>query len=196
MRLPSTIDLGDCIADAESPAEELTCTIEGTPPAGAGVTLDGCYSSTVDPSPDWCGYADVTIRVTDPGGLWDEDTFRVAVTWSCQGPLDVPDQVARQDESITIDLTAYEPQMGDGSGVLPWYVTGEDHCTVSGEYSDDDVLTFTPQADFVGSDTVTLHMVYPWGNEAAQEITLTWATGDMPPPAFQLYLPVAGREYR
>jgi hypothetical protein len=50
--------------------------------------------------------------------------------------------------------------VGDGTG-LSWYVTGEHHCTVSGEHSDDDVLTFTPDAGFVGSDTVTLHMVYP-----------------------------------
>jgi hypothetical protein len=35
------------------------------------------------------------------------------------------------------------------------------HCTVSGEYSEDDVLTFTPDVGFVGGDTVTLHMVYP-----------------------------------
>jgi hypothetical protein len=32
------------------------------------------------------GGTDVTVRATDPGGLWDEDTFRVAVTWSCPGP--------------------------------------------------------------------------------------------------------------
>ena len=42
---------------------------------------------TVNPSTDWCGYTDVAVRVTDPGGLWDEDTFRVAVNWFCIGPL-------------------------------------------------------------------------------------------------------------
>jgi len=85
--------------------------------------------------------------------------------------------------------------VGDGTG-LSWYVTGEDHCTVSGEYSADDVLTFTPQAGFVGSDTVTLRMVYPWGSEATQELTLTWDSGEAPPSGFRIYLPMVAREYR
>jgi hypothetical protein len=188
----STIDLWAYVADAETPTNELTCTIEGTPPAGAGVTLDDCHHVTINPSTDWCGRTDVTIRVTDPGGLWDSDTFRVAVTWSCQGPLPVAGQHALQDEPITIDLTPYEPQVGDGTG-LSWYVTGEDHCTVSGEHSADDVLTFTPQASFVGSDTVTLRMVYPWGSEATQELTLTWGSGTCDRPGVPvLVAPVDG----
>jgi len=175
--LPGTIDLWACVGDAETPTDELTYIIEGTPPAGAGVTLDDNRTVTIHPSATWCGGTDVTIRVTDPGGLWDSDTFRVAVTWSCQGPLPVANQYASQDQPITIDLTAYEPQIGDGTAPLPWYATGEDHCAVSGEYSVDDVLTFAPEAGFVGSDRVTLHMVYPWGRQATQELTLTWGGG-------------------
>ena len=67
------------------------------------------------------------------------------------------------------------------------------HCTVGGEYSADDVLTFTPQPGFLGGDTVTLHMMYPWGSEARQELTLKWGTGDTPPPEFRLYLPLVVR---
>jgi uncharacterized repeat protein (TIGR01451 family) len=188
----STIDLWAYAWDAQTPTDALTYTIEGAPPAGAGVTLDGNRYVTVNPSTDWCGRTDVTIRVTDPGGLWDSDIFRVAVTWSCQGPLPVAGQHALRDEPITIDLTPYEPQVGDGTG-LSWYVTGEDHCTVSGEYSDDDVLTFTPQAGFAGSDTVTLRMVYPWGSEATQELTLAWGSGTCDRPGVPvLVAPVDG----
>jgi hypothetical protein len=80
-----TIDLWAYVFDEETPADQLTYAISGTPPAGAGVTLDSNRYVTVNPSTSWCGRTDVTIRVTDPGGLWDSDTFRVAVTWSCQG---------------------------------------------------------------------------------------------------------------
>ena len=83
-----------------------------------------------------------------------------AVAWSCRGPLEVPDQVALQDEPITLDLTEYEPQVGDGTG-LPWYVTGEDHCTISGEYSADDVLTFKPRVVvFVSAGASAAGQVY------------------------------------
>jgi hypothetical protein len=67
---------------------------------------------------------------------------------------------------------------------------------VSGEYSADDVLTFTPDAGFVGSDTVTLYMVYPWGDEATQELTLTWDNRVTPAPEFRFYLPVVVSNYR
>jgi len=180
--------------DAETPASGLTYIVENTTPASAGVTIAGNRWLTIDPSTSWCGYTDVTIRATDPGGLWDSDTFRVAVTWSCQGPLPVPGQAAAQDEPIILDLTPYEPQVGDGTG-LPWYVTGEDYCTVSGEYSEDDVLTITPEAGFVGSDTVRLHMIYPWGSQATQELTLTRSSSSAPPSEFKLYLPVVTSDY-
>jgi hypothetical protein len=83
--LTGTIDVWAYAWDAESATSELTYTIEGPPPAGAGVWLEGNRYVHVDPSPNWCGGTDVTVRTTDPGGLWDEDTFRVAVSWSCTG---------------------------------------------------------------------------------------------------------------
>ena len=124
-----------------------------------------------------------------PGELWDEDTLRVAVTWVCKGPLPVPGQVAPQDVPITIDLSVYEPQIGDGTGMV-WSVTGEEHCIVTGEGSEDDVLTFTPHPGFLGSDTVTLRMTYPYGGEARQELMLTWWIVETPEHGFRSYLPV------
>jgi uncharacterized repeat protein (TIGR01451 family) len=84
--LPVTIDLWAYAWDNETPDSGLAFTIEGSPPSGAGVSIVGNRWLTVHPSAQWCGYADLTVRVTDPGGLWDNDTFRVAVSWSCQGP--------------------------------------------------------------------------------------------------------------
>jgi len=88
--LPGVIDLWSYVSDDESDLSELTCTIEGPPPTGAGVTLVSNQYVIVDPSPNWCGGTDVTIRCTDPGGLWDEDIFRVALSWSCPGPVGMP----------------------------------------------------------------------------------------------------------
>jgi hypothetical protein len=187
--LPVEIDLWPYAEDAENPYSELPFTIEGSPPPRAGITLTDNRFLNVGPGFDWCGYIDVTVRVTDPGGLWDEDTLRVAVTWVCLGPLPVEDQSAPQDQSITLDLTEFEPQVGDGTGMV-WYVTGEDHCMVSGERSQDDMLTFTPQPGFIGSDTVTLRMTYPYGGEARQELTLTWWIVETPEHGFRSYLPV------
>jgi hypothetical protein len=193
--IPGTIDLWAYAGDAQTDASGLTYTLEVTPAIGVVVTLTENRYVHAEPSTDWCGWTDVTVRVTDPDGLWDTDTFRAAVTWSCKGTLPVPDQAAAQDEPITLDLTEYEPLIGDGSGMY-WYVTGEDHCTVIGERSEDDVLTFTPEKGYVGEDVVTLHMVYPWYSVARQDITLTWGTPERPPLDYRLYLPAVMREYR
>jgi hypothetical protein len=83
--LPVTIDLWAYASDAETSDSGLTYTIEGSPPTGAGMTIVSNHYLTIDPSTSWCSYTDVTVRVTDPGGLWDNDTLRVAITWSCQG---------------------------------------------------------------------------------------------------------------
>jgi hypothetical protein len=83
--LPVAIDLWAYASDFPTPDSGLTYTIEGSPPAGAGVSIVDNRWLIIDPSTSWCGYTDVTLRVTDPGGLWDNDRFRVAVTWSCQG---------------------------------------------------------------------------------------------------------------
>jgi hypothetical protein len=87
---PGTIDLWAYAWDAQTTVDALTYTTEGPPPAGAGVVLDSNRYVIANPSPNWCGGTDVTIRVTDPGDLWDEDTFRVAVSWSCPGPVEMP----------------------------------------------------------------------------------------------------------
>jgi len=87
---PGTIDLWAYAWDAQTPVDVLTYTVEGPPPTGAGVMLDSNRYVVANPSPNWCGGTDVTVRVTDPGGLWDEDTFRVAVSWSCPGPVEMP----------------------------------------------------------------------------------------------------------
>jgi len=66
---PGTIELWAYASDAETPVSGLIYTIEGTPPPDAGATPDSNRYVTVNPSASWCGWTDVTIQVTDPGGL-------------------------------------------------------------------------------------------------------------------------------
>ncbi len=86
----------------------------------------------------------------------------------------MPDQQADINQNIVLDLTAYEHDDEDSGTSLAWYVTGSTHATVSGEYSDDDLLTFTPDPGFSGQVTVTLHLVDSGSLEATQNLVLTW----------------------
>jgi hypothetical protein len=83
--LPVCLDLWAYAVDKESLDGNLTYSIVGSPPAGAGVSIVGNRWLCMDPSTDWCPSTAVTIRATDPGGLWDNDAFTLSVTWSCKG---------------------------------------------------------------------------------------------------------------
>jgi subtilisin family serine protease len=78
--LDNAIDLWAYASDFESPDSDLTFSIDNTPDPNAGVTLDSDRYIDISPTADWTGQTDVTIRVEDPGGLSDTDTFQVAVT--------------------------------------------------------------------------------------------------------------------
>jgi uncharacterized protein YegP (UPF0339 family)/dienelactone hydrolase len=175
--LDDVIDLWAYTVDDETSDDGLTYTIDNAPPSEAGVTVDGNRYVDIHPTANWCGGTDVTIRVTDPGGLWNTDTFQVAVNCVNDPPWiapAVPDPSAIQDQAVEIDLSAYENDVEDSGVALDWAISGEDHFTASGQGSDDDVLTLTPQVGFVGSDTVTLHLQDPQGAEAIQQLVVTW----------------------
>ncbi len=73
------IDLWAYADDAEDADADLTFTIDNTPAADAGVTIDGNRYIDVNPTAGWSGQTDVVIRVTDSEGLYDTDTFGVDV---------------------------------------------------------------------------------------------------------------------
>jgi hypothetical protein len=54
------------VTDSDSPAQTLTCTLDGTPPAGASITPAGVFTWTPNESQgDTTNF--ITIRVTDNG---------------------------------------------------------------------------------------------------------------------------------
>jgi subtilisin family serine protease len=81
--LDNAIDLWAYASDFESPDSDLTYSIDNTPDPNAGVTLDSDRYIDINPTTDWTGQTDVTIRVEDPGGL--SDTASPSVTASSQG---------------------------------------------------------------------------------------------------------------
>ena len=179
-----TIDLWAYASDAETPDSGLSFDITNVTNPSCGVSIASNRYIDINPAANWYGICDVTVRVRDPGRLSATDDFRVTVNPVNDAPWIspvVPDQSAATNTAMVIDLTPYEHDIEDSGTSLDWYVTGENNCTVGGAYSDNDVLTFTPDAGFVGSDTVTLHLVDSGGSEATQDVTLTWVGPNRPP---------------
>lgn len=176
--LNNAIDLWAYASDAETVDSGLTFTITGNTNSNCGVSIDDSNRYIdINPTANWYGYSDVTVEVTDPEGLSDPDTFRITVNPINDPPTilsTIPNQSADKNTLITIDLTPYESDVEDSGTSLDWYVQGEDFCTVSGEYSDNDVLTFTSDNNFVGDDFVTLYLLDSGGLTDNQQIKLTW----------------------
>jgi hypothetical protein len=88
--LPVTIDLWAYANDGETPVDELTYTLDSSPPVEAGVSIESNRWLTIQPSARWCTmHTDVAVRVTDPFELWDRDTFHLADTRPCRTYLPV-----------------------------------------------------------------------------------------------------------
>lgn len=126
----------------------------------------------------------VTITVSD-GQLSVSTNVDITVNDINQSPVispAVPNPNAMvEDTAIVIDLTAYESDPdGESAADLKWTAAGFDNGTVSGENSTDDLLVFTPNADFFGTDTVTLTLTDKEGLADTQDITLTWESANDP----------------
>jgi uncharacterized repeat protein (TIGR01451 family) len=204
--LPGTTDLWPYAWDAESEPHELTYTVEGPPPAGAGVTIDSNRTVIVNPSATWCGGTEVTIRATDPGGLWGTDTFSVAVSWSCRGPL-APTLVSpREGSTVTsrtptfawsavADADAYQIQVDDAD---------EGHPVDKGRPGDfsspeiDETLNGTEYTPASGlSDGI-----YTWRVRASNAAgagdwspALEFAVAGPPASGFEIFLPMVVRDH-
>jgi subtilisin family serine protease len=100
--LDNAIDLWAYASDTESPDSDLTFTIDNSPDPSAGVSIDSNRYIDINPVSGWTGQTNVTIRVADPGGLSDTDTFQVTVTG-------VPD--------IDVSPTSFEEMMHEGEAV-------------------------------------------------------------------------------
>jgi hypothetical protein len=85
----------------------------------------------------------------------------------------IPDQVRIEDSPPwMLYLTPYESDDLDSGKNLKWYVTGEDSSLylLSGEFSDDDVLKFTPVQNAHGSNKIKLWLIDADGNLDSQSI--------------------------
>lgn len=174
--LEDALDLKDYASDYETPTDDLSFAVIGNTNPNCGVTIDANDHIDIAPAANWFGSSAVTVRVSD-----GEDTDMASFTIEVQAVNDspwispiVPDQSEAYEQPITIDLTAYENDVENSGTDLDWYVTGEGYCTVSNEYSDDDILTFTPDNGFVGEDYVTLRLRDVEGAEDFQQLRLTW----------------------
>jgi len=117
--------------DTEDADNQLTYTVANNTNSGlfSVVNIDGSGNVNLDYAPDKDGEAFITIRATDTGGLWVEDTFHVTVNAEINNnptvEAPIPDVTVNEDAADTVfSLYPYFQDVEDTDADLFYQVTG------------------------------------------------------------------------
>lgn len=163
--LSQAINLSKRTTDPETASHLLSYSITGNTNPSCGVSIVSSYYVSVNPVANWFGISDVTIRATDPQGLWSEDTFRITVNPVNDPPViqGLPDRALDEDTSLinTIDLWAYTTDLEIPSSALSYYVQSSALPAGTVTISSNRYINITPPANYYGSGNVTIR-VWDW----------------------------------
>lgn len=163
----------------EGDADQLTFSLIGTPPAGMTIN-----SSTGNiewaPTNDDMGDHDITVRVEDPQGLSDTQSFTLTVGQVNHAPeiTSTPVIIATQDEPYSHDVEATDPDEGDADQ-LTYSLVGTPPVDMT--IDADGLIEWTPTASQVGDNEVTIRVEDPGGLFALQYFTINVENINDPP---------------
>ena len=177
----TTIDLLGAFGDVEDGAGGLTFTVAAnTDPGLFNSTFinDLAGNITLVYAANANGTADITIRATDTGGAWVETTFTVTVNPVNDAPV-VGSESISVDEDVSFlaalgvdDLLLNESDVeGDVLSVNTTPVAGPANGTVL--LNSDGTFTYTPNADFNGTDSFTYEVADGNGGFSQGVVTIT-----------------------
>jgi len=183
--LNNTIDLWAYASDPETSDSSLTFTIVGNTNTGCGVSIDSNRYIDITPTANWNGTSDVTIRVTDPSGLYAEDTFRITVTAVNDAPVlsGLPDKSLVEDGSLNnaIDLWSYASDVETADSSLTYTIVANTDTNCGVSIDTNRYIDINPTPDWNGYSDVTIRATDPEGlySQDTFRITVT-AAGDAP----------------
>lgn len=176
----NAIDLWAYVTD-ETPDADLVFTITGNTNTNCGVSIDSGRYIDINPVANWNGTSDVTVRCTDTGGLWREDTFRITV-YAINDPPTLaylPDKLVAKDSSNNnaIDLWVYTDDEETSDSNLVYTISGntDPNCGVS--IDDLDYVDITPTAGWTGYSDVTIRATDEgglWAEDTFRVISATF----------------------
>ncbi len=151
-----TIILDDFVSDVDNADTEMIWTYAGNLELLVDITAR--VATITQPNPDWNGIETIVFRVTDPGGLYDEDGAIMTITAVNDVPVvtDIPDQtIAEGGGFATINLDDFVGDVDNIDSELAWTYAGNTELTVEitarvatisipgGEWNSSETITFT-----------------------------------------------------
>ena len=154
---------------------EPTMITEVTDPANGTVTINADGTVTYTPDPDFNGTDTFEYTITDANG----NTSTAAVTVFVDPVPDAIDDIASTDEDtpINIDVLADNGNGADDQGDAPATVIAvTDPLNGTVTINADGTVTYTPDADFNGTDTFDYTIEDANGDTSTATVTVTVAT--------------------
>jgi len=182
--LSNTIYLPSYAEDYDTEVDDLMFTIASTTDSQCGVSIDGTRHVDIEPTDGWSGTADVTIRVEDPEGNWDEDTFRVTVDRVNDPPeiSPLPTQSLIEDGSLDDAFHLWDYVSDDESSdwALTYTVTDASDAWCGVSINTDGWVDINPAPDEFGIGHVFIRVEDPEHSAEARLIVHVTSDNDAP----------------
>jgi len=167
-----SIDFNNYVTDTDNTDSELTWTCSGN--TNVLINIDSNNVVTFTATPNWNGNEDISFRVEDPDGNFDEDTIKVTVLSINDAPViaGIPDITFTEDGSDnSIDLDDYVSDTDNADSELTWTYTGNTNILIS--IDSNNVVTFTATSNWNGNEDITFRAEDPDGNFDEDTIKVT-----------------------
>ncbi len=147
-----------------------TLTVTGTSAGHGSVVVNADGTLTYTPNANYSGGDTITYSVSDGKGGSDSATVDVTVTPDNDGPVPQNDSVTTSEDSeVTVDVLANDSDP-EGNGLS---VTGASALHGGVVLNEDGTLTYTPDANYHGSDTITYTVSDGEGGTASATVAVT-----------------------
>jgi len=163
------IDIDVLVNDSDADGDALDVTAASSPNGSATINADNTITFT--PDNGFTGPAIITYTIIDGNGGTDTATVTVTVVDAANIAPVAVDDTAQTDEDVAVDIgVLVNDSDADGDTLEVSAATSADGTVV---VNADETLTFTPDADFNGSTTISYTISDGLGGTDTATVTVT-----------------------
>ncbi len=159
---------------------DIITIVSSTTPLHGAVVINDLYSFTYTPAANWNGTDSFTLTITDGFGNNTDAEIAVTIASVNDYPVCVADNGSTNYyQPITINVTANDTDV-DNDTLTITIITEPLHGTAA---IVDNKIYYTPQAQYIGPDTITYIISDNNGGSAYGEVSITVTNIQVPPVA-------------
>ncbi len=173
----ATLRLTEFVTDPDNTPEQIQWSFTGQSHVKVQ-TAQGVATFSADR--DWNGTETLTLKATDPGGLFAQTQVRVNVTPVNDAPVlrQLPPVAFDEDGSSTVRLFDFVSDVDNTNEQLTWEVSGNSRIKVAIARG---TATFTAEPNWHGAENLTITVADPDGLRASSSFAATVRSVNDPP---------------